>query len=103
MSSAKFIASIVSIVFGSIEVLIGLRIVLKLIGASVQAQFVRWVYLTTQPLLKPFMGMFPSPSTKTGIVLEFSALFALVVYSIVGLLIIKTLNELARSQSGSKA
>lgn len=79
--------------------LIFLRIIMKLFGASTQAPFVDWVYKTTLPLLNPFVGMFPSPVIDGRFVLEFSALFAIIVYSFVSYLavgIVEGLQKLAQ-------
>lgn len=67
------------------EGIVGLRVILKLMGASTAAPFVRWVYDTSKPLLYPFEGMFPS-SQIGGVpfTIEFSALFALFVYVFIG-------------------
>lgn len=79
--------SLTDLVIGLIEFLIGLRVILKLFGASANSQFVSWVYETTQPLLQPFVGVFPSPKVDGLFVIEFSALFALVVYALIGYLV----------------
>lgn len=60
---------------------------LKLFGARQTAPFVVWVYETTSPLLAPFAGMFPSPRLEGGFVIEFSALFGLIVYAFAGYLL----------------
>jgi uncharacterized protein YggT (Ycf19 family) len=74
-----------NILISFIEGVIGLRILLKLMGASASAPFVYWVYETSKPLLYPFEGMFPS-SHVAGVpfTIEFSALFALFVYIFIG-------------------
>ncbi|MFZ2152537.1 MAG: YggT family protein [Microgenomates group bacterium] len=79
--------SLTSIILGIVEFLLGFRIILKLFGASAGAPFVYWIYETTQPLLKPFIGAFPSPRLEGGLVIEFSSLFALIVYAFVGYLL----------------
>jgi len=47
---------------------------------------VRWLYETTQPLLEPFAGIFPSPSISGGFVIEFTAIFAIMIYAFIGYL-----------------
>lgn len=94
ITTPKLIAFLVNLVTSLIEGLLGLRIVLKLLGASTVAPFVSWIYETTQPLLTPFAGMFPSPKLPEGFVIEFSALFALVVYAFIGYLITELLETL---------
>lgn len=93
-----------------IEGVIGLRILLKLMGASTTAPFVRWIYETSKPLLYPFEGMFPSSSVG-GIpfTIEFSALFALFVYVFIGyvfqeaLYYIQKINNKKREKENSKS
>lgn len=68
-----------------IEGLIGLRVILKLMGASMSAPFVRWIYETSKPVLYPFEGMFPSTQVAgVPFTIEFSALFALFFYIVIG-------------------
>ncbi|MBI2465173.1 YggT family protein [Candidatus Shapirobacteria bacterium] len=74
-------------ILGIVEFLLGLRIILKLFGASSAAPFVTWVYETTQPLLVPFIGAFPSPRIEGGFIIEFSSLFALIVFAFIGYLV----------------
>jgi len=86
---ANLIVGLINLVIGIAEALIGLRVLLKLLGAREAATFVRWVYETTQPLLSPFEGMFPSPVFGGKFILEFSALFGLVIYAIIGFLLVQ--------------
>jgi|SRR3989338_5820657 len=90
----QLIALLINIVTNLVEGLLGLRIILKLFGASTSAPFVTWIYETTQPLLTPFIGMFPSPRLTDGFVIEFSSLFALMVYALIGYLATELLETL---------
>lgn len=83
MITLSAILFITNLVFGVIEFLIGMRVLLKLFGASTVAPFVNWVYVTSAPLIAPFEGMFPAPRLEGGFVIEFSALFGLLVYAFV--------------------
>lgn len=87
MNQAKILANLVNIVFGIIEIFLGLRILLKLFGANSAAPFVNWIYETSQPLLEPFQNIFPTPVIEGGFVLELSTLFALVIYGLLGYLL----------------
>lgn len=82
----QFIVILVNGVTSLIEGILGLRIILKLFDASTIAPFVRWVYETTDPLLTPFSGMFPAPKLTGGFIIEFSALFAITIYAVIGYL-----------------
>jgi len=83
----RFLLSLVNIVLSIVELLIGLRIILKFFGASQGAPFVQWIYETTDPLLLPYLGMFPSPKLTGGFVIEFSAVFGFILYALIGSLI----------------
>ncbi|HKB88756.1 MAG TPA: YggT family protein [Patescibacteria group bacterium] len=87
MVVSRFLAQLIGFVTDVVVSLLGLRIILKLLGASTVAPFVTWIYDTTKPLLAPFQGMFPSPDIAPRLTLEFSAIFAIVTYSFVGYLI----------------
>lgn len=63
------------------------RFILKLLAANPAADFVAWIYATTDPLLQPFLFAFPTPSVKGGFTLEFTTLFAIFAYGFVGYII----------------
>ena len=69
------------LVFGAIEVLIALRIGLKMIGANPDSLIVALIYRVTTLFLIPFVGLIDSP-TVGGKVLEISSLFAISVYAL---------------------
>ena len=91
---AAFLNLLISFILNLVEGLLMLRIILKLFGASMAAPFVTWAYETTQPLLTPFIGMFPSPLLTGGFIIEFSSLFALIVYAFVGYLAVELVETL---------
>ncbi|HCR80890.1 MAG: hypothetical protein UY13_C0002G0063 [Candidatus Pacebacteria bacterium GW2011_GWB1_47_8] len=91
---SEMLVNLVNFIVGLVELFLGLRIVLKLFGARTVAPFVDWVYDTTEPLLSPFAGMFPSPTIEGGFIVEFSALFALMVYAFVGYLLVDVLDAM---------
>jgi hypothetical protein len=78
---------LINFTFGLIEILLSLRVILRLFGANPNTEFVQWIYQTSAPLIQPFIGVFPHPTLSGGFVLEFSALFALVIYGLVSYLI----------------
>lgn len=88
-----------------IEVLLTLRFITKLFGANPQAPFVTWLYENTQPLLAPFMYVFPTPSVKGRFVLEFTTLFAIFVYSFVAYIVLELMSvfgSMERDNRGRK-
>lgn len=88
------IINLTNIVVDITEMFLVLRLVLKLFGASSAAPFVRWVYDTTDPLLWPFRGIFPSPTLARGLVIDFSTIFAIIVYIFAGYIITEILEAL---------
>ncbi len=83
----RYVLTLTDAILSFVELLLTLRIILKLLGARTAAPFVTWVYETTKPLLSPFEGMFPSSTLAGGFVIEVSALFALLVYAFLGFLL----------------
>lgn len=89
------IASIIYLIAGIIEVLIGLRFVLLLLGANPASGFVSWIYGWSEPLIAPFYGIFGQQSATTtdgGVVVasvfDWTALIALIVYGLIAGLIL---------------
>lgn len=102
----KLITFSINIIANFVEFLLGLRIILKLFAASPQAPFVSWLYNTTEPLLYPFIGMFPAPKISGGFIIEFSSIFAILIYSLLAYLlqeIISTLIHFAQERDSSSS
>jgi uncharacterized membrane protein len=75
-------------VFGLIEGLILVRLILKVLGANQTAGFAQFIYGITAPLVAPFMGLFSNPVYQNS-VLELSSIVALIVYALVAWLLAK--------------
>lgn len=86
-SIGLLLSYLVSIVFGIIEAILGLRVILRLFGANPGTGFVQWVYDTSASLMAPFAGIFPTATVTPGFAIDFSAIFAMIVYAIIGYLI----------------
>jgi hypothetical protein len=76
------VIQLIWLLLGIFEVLIALRIGLQLIGANPVNPIVAFIYGFTFLFLFPFAGMIASPSSGS-IVLELSAVFAMLVYALV--------------------
>ena len=66
-----------------IDSLIAIRFFMKMLGASFQADFVRFMYGVTGPLVAPFRGIF-QPSGSGSYVLEPESLIAIAIYLLIG-------------------
>lgn len=97
--SPQIIIVLSNLLINLVEGILGLRIILKMFGASTSAPFVRWIYETSQPLLTPFIGMFPSPTLTGGFILEFSALFAVMFYLFIGYVVTEVIAILVQNAS----
>ena len=65
-----------------LEVLLGLRFVLKLIAANPDSGFAAFMYGITGPFIAPFAGLIGTP-TSGGTILEVTTLIAMAVYALV--------------------
>ena len=68
---------------GILEVMLALRIGLKLIGANPSSPIAVFIYSFTSFFLLPFTGLTGTP-TAGGMVLEISSVIAMVVYALIG-------------------
>src|SRR5450756_710274 len=68
-------------VVGVVDVIIGARFVLRLLGANPSAGFTKLVYQVSTALISPFLAVFPTPRVQ-GSAFDWSALLAIVVYAL---------------------
>lgn len=87
MNASRILQNFINFVFGMIETIIALRILLKFLNANPNTPFVRWINDASGSLIYPFQGIFPSPVLNGGFVLEMSAIIALLVYAILAYII----------------
>jgi len=87
--------------FVLVEGFLGLRFVLKLFGASSANGFVSWIYEMSDVLLQPFRDIFPIKVFENTYVLEFSTLFAMLMYAVGALLLLAVIDFFAMPKSTS--
>lgn len=88
-------------IFGTLDVLLIFRLLLKLLGASTSSGFVNFIYGITGVFVYPFEGIFRalfSKGVETSSVFEPSTVVAIIVYAILAWGIV----ELVRIMSGKK-
>ncbi len=84
----RYIAvNLLNLFLAIVEGVLALRFLLKLFGANANNGFVSWVYEMSGVLLDPFRGIFPARVFENRYVLEFSTLFAMLMYAIIGLVL----------------
>lgn len=87
-------ANVVWFILGFIEVLLGLRFILKLFGANPGSGFVNFIYSFTGIMTAPFDNIFGVATTQAGevrSVFEPSILVAAAIYALIGWGIVKLL------------
>jgi hypothetical protein len=77
------LTQLIWLLFGLLEALIGLRVVLRLIAANPANPFARIVYDLSYVFVWPFLGLTHTPAAN-GAALEISSLIAMFVYALVG-------------------
>lgn len=82
------LATLIWILFGALEALIGLRVLLKLIAANPANPFAALIYAFTDLFLWPFSGLTITPAVE-GMVLELSSIIAMLVYAFIGWLLVR--------------
>jgi hypothetical protein len=82
LATAARIKQIIYFVFGAVAVLLAMRFVLMLLGASQASPFVQLVYGLSGVFAMPFFGIFGQPSFNAS-VLEWASLVGIAVYMLV--------------------
>jgi len=96
-SGGEMIRRAVVLVFGIIQVLIILRIVLLLLGAREGNALVQFILDTSQIFVAPFVGIFNNDALKAnGSVLDIAAIAALVGWTVLEWIVLWAVNLLRR-------
>lgn len=77
------ISQVIWLLFGGLEALIGMRVILMLIGANPANWFTALVYQLSQLFLWPFQNLITNPSFQN-LTLEITSIIAMLVYAIIG-------------------
>jgi uncharacterized protein YggT (Ycf19 family) len=80
------VTRIVTLLFTVLEVLLLLRFILKITGANANQPLVSGLYGITEPLVRPFQGIFPEPSGPP--VLDLAALLAVAFFFLIAALVV---------------
>ena len=97
MKRSYIITRMVDIFVGLVLVILGFRVLFRLFDANSSAGFVQWIYDTSDVIMAPFRGIFPPAVIEPGNVLDVSALFAIIIYAILGYLLASFLGSFAAS------
>ncbi|MDT8305486.1 MAG: hypothetical protein RRC07_06080 [Anaerolineae bacterium] len=90
MAVTSKLISFVWLLTGMLEILLGLRFVLKLMAANPAAPFVDFIYTLSTPFLWPFFGITGTPAAND-MVLEIPTAIAMVVYALLAWIIVRVI------------
>ncbi|MEA2654261.1 MAG: hypothetical protein QOI37_1488 [Chloroflexota bacterium] len=95
---ATFASRLVSFVFGVLQALLVLRIILLLLVANAGNDVVSFVFNVTNPFVEPFIGMFSlnRVAANQGSVLDIAAIVALIGWTLVEMLILAAIRMFSR-------
>jgi uncharacterized protein YggT (Ycf19 family) len=91
-------ANIVTLIFTVLEVLLLLRFFFKLTGANANQPLINALYGVTEPLVRPFQGIFAEPAGPP--VLDIAALLSIGFFFLVGLLIVALVRAITNPKRG---
>jgi hypothetical protein len=94
MFYGNYLSRIINVFMGLVLAILGLRVLFRLFDANGTHDFVNWVYRTSGDLMQPFRGIFPTQDIAGGYTLDVNALFAMLMYLILGSLIAALLGML---------
>jgi uncharacterized protein YggT (Ycf19 family) len=83
VSPGRRAVEVTYLVFGIIEGLLAIRLVLKLLGANPLAGFTNFIYGVTDLFMAPFRNLLPAVVSGSS-VLETSGVIAIIVYALIG-------------------
>lgn len=101
MYIARLFTGLINLFVGLAEICLGLRVLFRLFAANPGVQFVQWIYSTSDTLLSPFRGIFPAGRIAGGHVLDFTALFGMLIYALFGVVLVAILRALAPSKTAT--
>jgi len=78
----SWVANIISFLLGVLEVVLALRFVFRLLGASQDNSFTLFLYNLSHVFVAPFNGIFHDQTLGTSNVFEFSTLIAMLVFAL---------------------
>jgi hypothetical protein len=82
------VSQFIWLIFGGIEALIGIRVILMLIGANPANTFTAFVYQLSELFLWPFRNIVANPAFQN-MILEITSVIAMIVYPLIGWAIVR--------------
>jgi YggT family protein len=80
-SAMARVVNIVYYLFGALELLLVVRVVLHLMGVNVENGFASFIYGLSAPFVAPFASVLQNPALTTTSVLEITTIIAMIAYA----------------------
>jgi YggT family protein len=78
-----WIINSISWLAGALEILLGARLILRLLGANTQNEFAQWINNLSAPFIAPFSTLFVNPTLgNKANVLDINIIIAMVIYAL---------------------
>lgn len=94
----KTVIDFIKYLLGFFELFLGLRLVLRLLGANPTTPIVELLYLITSVINAPFKGIFSNIELRSGGVFDLVTITAMVGYPIIVYLLIEFLNLVVKEK-----
>lgn len=94
MKPNNIVSKIVVIIVLVVELILGLRFLVKLLGAKNTGIF-ELIYDVSGKVLSPFSGRFGDWEITSGFIVEWDTLLAMIAYAIIGIVLVKIINMVA--------
>jgi YggT family protein len=91
------VTRVVTLLFTVLEVLLLLRFTLKLFGANPNQPLISGLYGLTEPLVRPFQGIFPEPAGPPA--LDLAALLAVVFFFLIAALVVALVRAITSARA----
>lgn len=101
-ATAAWTVRLLYFAFAVVEILIALRVLLRLIAANPESGFARFIYATTAPFIAPFRNLVADPSARNGSTLEISSILAIVIYLLLNWLLARLFVLLLERPQGGR-
>lgn len=84
-----WVTNTVYFLVGLLEILLGLRFLLRLAGANPENTFAQIIYGISDPFVAPFSTLFISPTARNGAaIFDVNVLIAMLVYALLGWIVV---------------
>ncbi len=89
----RIIGNILNVIFGFIEIILGLRLIFKLLGVSATSPLINWLYNASGMFVEPFNGIIPNLTFGSRFVLELTTVLALVIFAVIATILNNVFNR----------